>query len=125
MGKHMITGVGVDIVNVERFENYAAEPEARFMQRVFTPRERKYLQGKHAQPIAGIFAAKEAVSKAIGTGFNGFSPSDIEILHKENGKPYVILHNGAKKAVRRFSKIHISISHTKTDAVAYAILELQ
>lgn len=117
----------MDIVKVERFEKFAANPDAPFMQRIFTLRERDYLKGKTAQSIAGIFAAKEAVAKAIGTGFRGFHPSDIEILHKNNGKPYAVLSANAKKAASRSNKrarrfsIAISISHTTTDAIAYAV----
>lgn len=128
----MIIGVGVDIVKIERFENLTPH----FMRRVFTEREREYLSGRKAQSIAGIFAAKEAIAKALGTGFVGFSPCDIEILHKQNGAPYAILHNAAKKTAksttsnsvpqytkrsRRFS-LKISISHTNTDAIAYAVI---
>ena len=138
----MIIGIGVDIVKTERFENYAAanrkeirqsegpvsrsetsdKSESRFMQRVFTHREREYLSGKNEQSVAGIFAAKEAVAKALGTGFNGFAPSDIEILHDENGKPFVTLHGGAEK-IANGVRTHVSISHTHTDALAYAIAE--
>jgi holo-[acyl-carrier protein] synthase len=120
--------VGVDIVKVERFEKYVKTPTDPFMQRVFSMRERVYLQGKPAQSIAGIFAAKEAVAKALGTGFRGFEPRDIEILHKENGKPYAVLHNGAKKAAGRVlkrsrrCKVHVSISHTAEDAVAFVVI---
>jgi len=112
--------VGIDIVKVARFEDISDA----FLQRVFTPREREYI--KNAQSAAGIFAAKEAVAKALGTGFRGFSPCDIEILHKENGKPFVVLHNNAKKAAKksRFRRVrlHISISHTDSDAVAVAVI---
>ncbi|MCL2224338.1 MAG: holo-ACP synthase [Defluviitaleaceae bacterium] len=121
-------GVGVDIVKIERFKKYEGQADSRFMQRVFTARERERLAEKKAQSIAGLFAAKEAVAKALGTGFSGFSPCDIEILHKENGAPYAVLHKGAKKTARRIVKrarrfcVKISISHTETDAIAYAII---
>jgi holo-[acyl-carrier protein] synthase len=119
--------VGVDIVKVARFEKFADAPQDAFMKRVFTERELEYLAGRSAQSIAGMFAAKEAIAKALGTGFRGFEPRDIEILHKENGRPYAALHNGAKKTARRKRSrrfcVHISISHTATDAVAYACRE--
>jgi|GEM_PF-72075 len=105
-----ITGVGVDIVKVERFENLSP----RFCERVFTEYERGY--AKTAQSAAGIFAAKEAVAKALGTGFIGISPGDIEIRHKKNGAPYAVVPEAGKK-------IHLSISHTATDAIAYAVAE--
>ncbi|MCL2198609.1 MAG: holo-ACP synthase [Defluviitaleaceae bacterium] len=118
----MIRGIGVDIVKIDRFEKYADDMASPFMLKIFTDREREYLAGKKAQSIAGIFAAKEAVAKALGTGFAGFLPRDIEILHKKNGKPYAVLHKHAKKSAPRRCKIHISISHTSTDAVAYAVI---
>jgi holo-[acyl-carrier protein] synthase len=87
----VISGIGADIVKVERFAKFAASPCHAFMLRVFTDSEREYLSGKPAQSVAqtaaGIFAAKEAVAKALGTGFVGFSPADIEILHKKTVRP--------------------------------------
>jgi phosphopantetheine--protein transferase-like protein len=119
----MIIGTGVDIVKVERFE----KNNPRFTERVFSAREQEYLAGKGAETMAGLFAAKEAVAKAMGTGFAGFFPCDIEILHDENGKPYVKLHGEAEKAIKKSAgtrfHFHISISHTATDAIAFAVLE--
>jgi len=116
----MIIGTGIDIVKIPRFEK--ATP--RFMERVFTIREREYLAGKSTQSIAGMFAAKEAVVKALGTGFTGFSPCDIEILHTKQGKPYVKLHRHKSGSMQPVNvNIHVSISHTKTDAIAFAIIE--
>jgi len=120
-----VRGVGVDIVKVERFKNVTES----FYEKIFTTREREYLHNKPAESMAGLFAAKEAVAKAVGTGFSGFFPRDIEILHKQSGKPYVVLHGNAKKATKKIAAkgrrfcIHISISHTKTDAIAYACVE--
>ncbi|MCL1843716.1 MAG: holo-ACP synthase [Defluviitaleaceae bacterium] len=115
----MILGVGVDIVKVNRFEKVSE----RFMARVFTMREREYLANKNLPSVAGIFAAKEAVAKALGTGFSGFSPNEVEILHDNAGKPYVELHCNAKKTAGNNTAVHISISHTATDAIAYAVCE--
>jgi len=123
----MILGVGVDIIEIERLKDVTD----RFMQRVFTELEREYFSGKNVQTVAGVFAAKEAVAKALGTGFRGFWPTDIEILHKKNGAPYAVLHNGAKKTAKRISirarrfSVKISISHNETDAIAYAIIEVK
>jgi len=122
----MIIGTGVDIVKVERFNT---EQSPRFIQRVFSVREQAYLATKGAESMAGLFAAKEAVAKAIGTGFTGFFPCDIEVLHDENGKPYVVLHGTAEEVIKKatFSRcfsIHISISHSATDAIAFAVLEI-
>jgi len=113
-----ILGIGTDIIKTARFEGVTP----RFTERAFTPNERAYLFGKPIASAAGLFAAKEAVAKALGTGFRGFWPNDIEIYHDEWGKPQVQLHNGAKEAAGD-CRIHISISHTDTDAIAFAVIE--
>jgi len=110
----MIIGTGVDIVKIERFINLSP----RFMLRVFSHTEREYIGKKNNSPatMAGLFAAKEAVVKAMGTGFAGFWPCEIEILHDENGKPYVEMEGVV---------VHVSISHSETDAVAFVVMEVQ
>ncbi len=118
----MIKGIGNDIIEVERLKK-AIEKE-NFLKRYFTDEEIKYIS-KNSQTAAGIFAAKEAVSKAIGTGFRGFMPKDIEITHDLYGKPKVSLFlkadNTAKNMGIKF--IHISISHCKNYAAAFAVAE--
>ena len=121
----MICGIGVDIVEISRFATVTDS----FMNRVFTPHERDYLAGKNAQraqSTAGLFAAKEAVAKALGTGFTGFAPTDIEITHDQHGKPGVILHPKTRAAAEAHCEsytIHISISHSDSNAIAYAVME--
>jgi len=107
----MIFGIGVDIVKVERF----TKTNPRFMQRVFSDYEREYINRKGNKPetMAGLFAAKEAVVKAMGTGFRNFWPNAIEILHDENGKPFVQLED---------MMVHVSISRNETDAVAFVVI---
>jgi len=124
----MISGIGVDIVKIARFEGKAEN--SKFMARIFTTREQDYLANKSIQSMAGLFAAKEAVAKALGTGFRGFSPCDIEITHDELGKPQVVLHNAANETIKNTTKkavktaqILLSISHNETDAVAFAVVE--
>ena len=131
----MIIGTGVDIVRIDRFENM--QEKARFMKRVFSAQEQEYLASKGIQTMAGLFAAKEAIAKAFGTGFSGFFPCDIEILHDKNGKPFVILHGKAQEIANSLeiekgdhvrppsSSIHISISHSQTDAIAFAVFSTQ
>ncbi|MCL2360979.1 MAG: holo-ACP synthase [Defluviitaleaceae bacterium] len=118
----MILGVGVDIVKIARFESITQS----FAARVFTPDERAFLSAKGPASAAGLFAAKEAVAKALGTGFSGFWPDSIEIVHNKKGRPYVVLHNEAAKITQDLTggdySIMLSISHTNTDAVAFAIL---
>ena len=124
----MIYGIGTDIVKISRFTHMAPH----FMARVFTDGERDYLHGKTGEGLAssaaGLFASKEAVAKALGTGFRGFWPADIEIWHDDNGAPRVRLHNGAFKIAKRLTKkrprIHVSISHTAEDAVAFVVVSV-
>jgi holo-[acyl-carrier protein] synthase len=118
----MVVGIGTDIIKIARFTRMTPH----FMARVFTAGERAYLLGKTPASAAGLFAAKEAVAKALGTGFRGFWPCDIEILHDAQGKPHVKLHNKAAKIAKRLARgryrVWVSISHTDTDAMAFANL---
>ena len=111
--------IGIDTIDVLRFEKHAKNLESRFCKRVFTQHELGYLKSKKAASMAGLFAAKEAVAKALGTGFRGFFPDEIEIKHDEQGAPYVVLH-GKAKVLAKDAKILVSISHTKTTAIAVA-----
>ena len=121
----MILGIGVDIVEISRIERLVRRP--RFLKRVFTQSEcgRFELLSDPAQTAAGVFAAKEAVAKALGTGFSGFTTRDIEILTDSLGAPFVRLHSGA---FERFSclggaMMHVTISHERGVAIAMAVLE--
>lgn len=124
----MIAGIGVDIVEISRISE-ALHRNNKFLEKVFTELEIKYLQDRKLQPqfAAGRFAAKEAVSKALGTGFRGFGFRDIEIDRTELGKPTVNLKGKAKEIAESFGryKLHLSISHGQDNAVAYAVLEVQ
>jgi len=113
----MIVGTGVDIVKISRFVGKADRPS--FMKKIYTAQEQAYLRSRGAQSMAGLFAAKEAVAKALGVGFRGFWPRDIEIVHDEYGKPQVVLHGAAERDVNVF----VSISHSETDAIAFAVIE--
>jgi len=119
----MIFGVGADIIEIGRVES--AVSGAAFYEKTFTAAEREYLLGRRPESAAGMFAAKEAVAKALGTGFRGFRPADVEIIHNELGAPYAALHGRAAEiaAENSVTKIHISISHCETYAAAYAIAE--
>ena len=113
----MITGVGVDIIEINRIEQ-ALEREG-FADRMFTPAEREYCLsgGIPVQRFAGRFAAKEAIAKSLGTTL---SWQDVEILPDENGKPVVRLVNSAAE-IAAGRTIMVSISHCHTYAVAYAV----
>lgn len=121
----MIKGIGTDIIEIERVGK-AIENKG-FLKKYFTDKEIENINLKtnRKEKAAGIFAAKEAVSKLFGTGFKGFAPKDIEILNNKEGMPYVILYNNAKKisVEKQIKVIYISISHCKNYAVAYATAE--
>lgn len=118
-----IIGIGVDLLEINRFSEVLKKHEAAFIKKIFTPDEILYCQ-KHANPIphfAARFCAKEAVSKALGTGigeFLGFL--DIQITSSQNKKPFVTLLDNAKKHFSNPS-FDISLSHTDSMATAFII----
>jgi holo-[acyl-carrier protein] synthase len=122
----VIIGVGIDIVEIRRIEN-AVERNHNFIDKLFNKEEVEYLKSRDFRPeyVAGRFAAKEAVSKALGTGFRGFSFKDIVVDRTTLGKPVVILKGKAKMIAQKYGdyKIHLSISHGEDNAIAYAVLE--
>lgn len=120
----MILGIGVDIIEIQRVKE-ALERTENFVERVFTKDEIKFFESRKMNPevVAGNFAAKEAVVKALSTGFKGFEWKDVEVLRDSLGKPYVLLYNQAKKLLTDNCIVHVSISHCKEYAVANAVLE--
>lgn len=121
----MIVGIGVDIVEIDRFKKLTENWGEHFLRKIFTQREIDYCISKKNiyQHLAGKFAAKEAISKAISTGWGGnFRWKDVEILNDANGKPKIILHNQLKECYNSYL-FHISISHSFNYAVALAIVE--
>lgn len=125
-GDKLIKGIGTDIIEIERIEK--AIRNRSFLYKIFNENELLDLNGNNLKvnSLAGKFSAKEAVSKALGTGIRGFSLKDIEILKDNMGKPYAILKNNAEKLAYSFGNynIHVSISHSRGNAVAVAILEV-
>ena len=101
-----------------------------FLDKVFTQKEIDYCEAKKKakfQSYSGKFAAKEAVVKALGTGFSGgIGLKDIEILNDELGRPYTILHSSTFDAFNKIggNTISLSISHCKEYAVAFAIVQI-
>lgn len=118
----LFTGIGVDLVEIDRISK-ACEKEG-FIRRCFTENEIRMIDGNW-QKAAGNFAVKEAVAKMLGTGFRGFSLTDIEVLRDELGKPYVNLYGKAADLAiaQRVTVIHVSISNTKDLANAFVIGE--
>ena len=122
----MIKGTGADIIEIDRIER-AFNCSNKFFSRIFTKKEREYLQstGLKFATMAGYFAAKEATSKALGTGFRDFSFKDIEITKDAVNKPSISLHGEAKSIAESLgvNHIHLSISHNRTTAIAYVVME--
>ena len=118
-------GVGVDLVEIARMEEAICR-RPRLKRRLFTDAERAYCDG-HAHPevhYATRFAAKEAVLKALGTGFSeGIGWLDVEVRRTAKGRPYVVLTGRAREVARErgVREIPISLSYTHTDAVACAM----
>lgn len=118
----MIIGIGTDIIEVERISKICSREH--FLKRCYTEKEIEYCKN-NPQKFAGNFAVKEAVSKSFGTGISGFELTDIEVLRYENGKPYVVLYNGAKKKADELliKNIHVSITNVKEYAQAFVVCE--
>ena len=121
----MIVGIGNDIIEIERIEK--AISKEGFKNKIYTQRELKNIKkrGDRVETYAGIFSAKEAISKAIGTGVRKFSLTDLEILNDDLGKPYVVVSEKLDKIIKSKKEdyqIEISISHSKKYAIAMAII---
>ena len=121
----MIVGIGNDIIEIERVEK--AISKEGFIAKVYTQREIENIvkRGNRTETYAGIFSAKEAISKAIGTGVREFALTDLEILNDDLGKPYVIVSDKLNEIIQRKKEnyqIEIAISHSKKYATAMAII---
>lgn len=122
----MIYGIGTDMVEIARIQK-AIEKNSRFLEKVYTEEEIRYCQRKKNawQSFAARFAAKEAVSKALGTGIGKIALTDIEIVNRSSGQPYVELYGAAKLYAQEhnITRVHISLSHSEVYAIATAIIE--
>lgn len=121
-----IIGIGTDIVETLRIAQMIERHGELFLTRVYTPHEIEYCTARKAatQHYAGRWAAKEAVLKALGTGWSrGISWQDIEVRNDLGGKPSIRLGGGAREHCERLriADMLISISHCRSHAVAYAM----
>jgi holo-[acyl-carrier protein] synthase len=124
----MIAGIGVDIVDIARIQALLDRYGKRFLARVYTEAEVEYAMrgANRAERLAGRFAVKEAVMKALGTGKSqGILWRDVETLRGPMGRPVVSLHRqaGAWAEKRGGGAVHVSITHDGGKAVAFVILE--
>ena len=133
----MIVGIGCDLANINRFEKALAKFGGRFVNRAFSEREKAELARRerlspkeHACAAAKRFAAKEACTKALGTGFrDGIFMRDIEIVHQPSGRPELYLQNGARRRLEEICggaafKIHVTMTDDYPWAQAFVIIEI-
>jgi len=122
----IIYGIGIDVVEVERIGSAIERQGDRFLEKLFTPKEREYCerQRKPELHFAARFAAKEAVSKALGTGIGGQAGwLEIEVIREDSGAPSVAFHGNAAAFLESegISEVQISISHAREYAAANAV----
>ena len=114
--------VGIDTVEIKRIEELLKKDA--FLSRVFSAEEQKEfaLKNNKSEHIAAAFAAKEAFSKAIGTGIAGFALTEVSLLHFENGKPYLSFSGNALSIVKENNyAFDVSVTHTASVATAIVI----
>jgi holo-[acyl-carrier protein] synthase len=121
-----VVGIGTDIIECLRIAQMIERHGELFITRVFTPHEIQYCQARKlsTQHFAGRWAAKEAVLKAMGTGWRrGISWRDVEVRNEPGGKPTVAFRGGARDVIENLGigQILVSISHCRSHATAYAL----
>jgi holo-[acyl-carrier protein] synthase len=126
----MIIAIGIDLVEISRLEQALARRGDRFRARVFTDGEIRYCECRSGTArfasYAARFAAKEAVMKALGTGWSdGIGWRDVEVVCKPSGEPQIQLHKRALERLRELggSRVHLSLSHSGNIAAAQVVLE--
>jgi len=114
--------VGLDIIEIERIAKALERFGDRFLEHIYTPAEIDHCRGRIAE-LAARFAAKEAISKALGTGIRGLTWAEMEILPDSLGQPQVYLHGSALERARALGLIDfaISLSHSQEYAVALVV----
>ena len=118
----MYLKTGIDIIEISRIRSALERHGERFLRRVFTELEQFECRGR-ADSLAIRFAAKEAASKALGTGIGPVRWRDIETLHKWSGEPYLVLHGSAEKIARSqgLTVWSVSLSHSRENAIAIVV----
>lgn len=110
---------GIDLVNIARLEAISPAILNRFIRRIYTEVEQAQSKGNIEQ-LAGLFAAKEAASKALGTGIGKVAWQDIEVLHKLSGEPTIHLHGNAKKVAEHLGLEEWAVSISNENGMAIA-----
>lgn len=113
---------GVDIIEIARIERTLRDFGERFLRRVFTERERERYRARPAE-LAARFAAKEATSKALGTGIVGIRWREMEVVANRRGKPILVLHGSAAERAAALGLIafDVSLTHSRTEAMAFVV----
>jgi holo-[acyl-carrier protein] synthase len=113
---------GVDIVELDRIQSVLERFGKRFLDRIYTPSEQEYCRGR-APNLAGRFAAKEAVMKALGTGIRGVGWKEIEVVRQRGKAPTIKLHGRAAKRAEAMgiNEMALSISHSRDYAIASVV----
>jgi len=119
----MILRTGVDLIEISRIEEVIARHGRHYLERIYTPAELEQC-GRRAESLAGRFAAKEAVAKALGCGIGDVTWKEIEILGDEQNAPVLTLHGAAEKLSKELGLIiwSVSISHSQSHSVAFVVM---
>jgi holo-[acyl-carrier protein] synthase len=114
--------VGIDLIEIARIERTLRDFGERFLHRVYTERERERYRNR-VNELAARFAAKEAISKALGTGIRGIRWRDMEIVSNRRGKPIIVLHGSsrARADLLGITDFDVSLTHSRTDAMAFVV----
>ena len=114
--------VGVDIIEIARIRRTVADFGDRFLRRVYTEREQERF-GSRISELAARFAAKEATSKALGTGIRGIRWREMEVLSNSRGKPVLILHGSASQRAAELGLVafDVSLTHSRSEAMAFVV----
>jgi len=119
---NMKLATGVDLIEIARIEEVVARHGKHYLERIYTPAELDYC-GKRAESLAGRFAAKEAVAKALGCGIGYVTWTEIEILGDEQNAPMLTLHGMADQKAKELGLAtwSVSISHSQSHSVAFVV----
>lgn len=117
-----LVSVGVDVIEIARIQRALDDFGERFLRKVYTERERDRY-GARVSELAARFAAKEATSKALGTGIRGIRWREMEVLSNRRGKPVLVLHGSAAARAEMLGLMafDVSLSHSRTDALAFVV----
>jgi len=118
----MILRTGVDLIEISRIEEVVARHGKHYLDRIYTPAELEQC-GKRAESLAGRFAAKEAVAKALGCGIGDVTWKEIEVLGDEQNAPMLTLHGIAEQKAKELGLVNwsVSISHSQSHSVAMVV----